>query len=249
MSPLELSVVIPVFNEEKRLGRTLEEAFRYLKARKIHAEILVVDDGSKDGTIELVKKFQRRNSRSLVLRILQQSVNRGKGAAVRAGALAAKGKTILYMDADNATPLPEFDHFRTALQEGVEVLVGSRAVDRKKVRVHQPFHREAMGRVFNLLVQMLATPGLWDTQCGFKAFTRKAARSIFPLQTIERFGFDVELLYIARKQGFKIKEIPVHWYDSPDSRVHVLRDSTRMFLDLWRIRRNDWNGRYSPSRK
>ncbi len=244
MSRPELSVVIPVYNEAARVGKALEGAFAYLKSKKITAEIIVVDDGSKDKTVQVVERYKRLASRNQSLKVLKHPVNRGKGAAVQTGALAAAGKTVLYMDADNATPLEEFEGFRQELKKGTEVLLGSRAVDRKKVKVHQPIHREAMGRIFNLLVQLLATPGLWDTQCGFKAFSQRAAKAIFPLQTIERFGFDVELLYIARKQGFAIKEMPVHWYDSPDSRVSVFRDSARMFTDLLVIRWNDLRGRY-----
>ncbi len=249
MSQPELSVVIPVYNESRRVGKTLEASFRYLKARKIKAEIIVVDDGSRDDTIQVVEKYKRLGTRNQVLKVLKQPMNRGKGAAVRAGALAAKGKTVLYMDADNATPLEEFENFRPEIKKGTEVLLGSRAADRKKVKIHQPLHREAMGRVFNLLVQLIATRGLWDTQCGFKAFSQKAAKTIFPLQTIERFGFDVELMFIARKHGFSIKELPVHWYDSPDSRVSVLKDSTRMFTDLLVIRWNDLKGRYSLGKR
>ena len=245
MNRPELSVVIPVYNEEKRVSRTLQESFRYLKSKKITAEILVVDDGSKDKTVEVVGQFKRQAGRNQRLRVLKHGVNRGKGAAVQTGALAAKGKTVLYMDADNSTPLSEFENFRSALSRGTEVILGSRAVDRKKVKIHQPFYREAMGRIFNLFVQLIATPGLWDTQCGFKAFSRKAAQTIFPLQTIERFGFDVELLYIAHKHGFPIREIPVQWFDSPYSKVNVIRDSTRMFTDLLVIRWNELKGLYS----
>lgn len=248
MNPPELSVVIPVYNEQARVAGTLQASFDYLKAKGYSAEILVVDDGSKDKTLSVVSRFKRQATRKIALRVLPQETNRGKGAAVRAGVLAAKGKVILYMDADNATPLSEFENFRAFLEKGVDVVIGSRAVDRKKVKVHQPFYREAMGRIFNLLVQLIATNGLWDTQCGFKAFRRRAAFSVFPLQTIERFGFDVELLFIARKLGFSILETPVQWIDSPDSRVRVLRDSSRMLADLWVIRWNDWKGRYS-SRK
>ncbi len=245
MDRLELSVVIPVYNEAARVGKTLKESFAYLKSKKIRAEILVVDDGSKDDTVEVVNQLKRLAGRGQVLKVLKHSVNRGKGAAVRTGALASRGMTILFMDADNSTPLSEFENFRPALKGGVEVLIGSRAVDRKKVKVHQPLHREAMGRVFNLMVQLIATPGLWDTQCGFKVFSRRAAQAIFPLQTIERFGFDVELLYIGRKLGFKVREVSVHWFDNPASKVHVFRDSTQMFLDLLIIRWNDLKGLYS----
>jgi dolichyl-phosphate beta-glucosyltransferase len=245
MKPPELSVVIPVYNEEARVPKTLQAALNYLKSMKISAEILIVDDGSKDQTLEVVGAFQRQATDKCELRILKHGVNRGKGAAVRTGALEARGEIVLYMDADNATPLSEFEKLKPAFQKGADVVIGSRAKDRKQVKVHQPFYREAMGRIFNLLVQVIATWGLWDTQCGFKAFSQKAARSIFPLQTIERFGFDVELLFIAKKRDFSILEVSVQWFDDPASKVHVLRDSIRMLLDLFAIRFNDLRGRYS----
>jgi len=244
----ELSVVIPVYNEEARIGKTLAAAFVYLRKKKTRAEILVVDDGSKDKTLETVGKFKKLAKGRLVLKILKHGVNRGKGAAVKTGALAARGDTILYMDADNATALSEFEHFRPALREGADVIVGSRAVDRKAVKVHQPIYREAMGRIFNYLVRLITVSGVKDTQCGFKAFRREAANAIFPLQTIERFGFDVELLYIARKHGFTIDEISVQWFDALGSKVNVLRDSTRMFTDLLLIRWNDMKGLYSSKK-
>jgi dolichyl-phosphate beta-glucosyltransferase len=245
MKPPELSVVIPVYNEAARVQKTLYAALNYLKSMKIPVEILIVDDGSKDQTLQVVDGFKNQATDKCELRILKHEVNRGKGAAVRTGALEANGKIILYMDADNATPLSEFEKFKPAFQKGADVVIGSRAKDRKQVKVHQPFYREAMGRIFNLLVQAIATPGLWDTQCGFKAFSQKAARSIFPLQTIERFGFDVELLYIAKKRNFSIQEVSVQWFDDPASKVKVFRDSARMLLDLFAIRFNDLKGRYS----
>jgi dolichyl-phosphate beta-glucosyltransferase len=244
----ELSIVIPVYNEEARLGKTLEGAFRYLKKERISSEVVVVDDGSKDKTLQVAEKFKKLGTTRQSLRILKHKINRGKGAAVQTGALAAKGQFVLYMDADNSTPLSEFEKFRPAITQGVEVLVGSRAVDRSQVKVHQPFYRELMGRVFNLFVQTLAIPGLWDTQCGFKAFSRKAAREIFPLQTIERFGFDVELLYLAKKKGFKISEISVQWFDSPYSKVDVFQDSFTMLTDLIVIRLNDMKGLYASKK-
>jgi dolichyl-phosphate beta-glucosyltransferase len=240
---LELSVVIPVYNEEKRLGKTLVESLAYLKKSKVSFEILVVDDGSKDGTLELIQSFRRKAGKG-VLNVLKQETNKGKGAAVKRGALEARGDIVLFMDADNATPLNQYERFRPLFAKGFDVVVGSRAVDRSMVKVHQPLYREAMGRFFNLLVQLTATPGLWDTQCGFKAFRRKAAQAVFPLQTIERFGFDVEILFIARKQGWTLVEAPVEWFDAPGSKVHVFRDSLTMFLDLALIRMNEWIGRY-----
>jgi len=240
----ELSVVIPVYNEERRIGVTLSAAAVFLKRRRTPVELVVVDDGSTDKTVDVVNRGFRLFPGHCRTRLIRHPKNRGKGAAVRTGVLAARGNRILYMDADNSTPLSEFVRFEASFRERIDVVVGSRAVDRSQVRVHQPFYREFMGRVFNLMVQALALPGLWDTQCGFKAFTREAARAVFPKQTIERFGFDVELLYVARRLGFRIREVQVSWADSPGSRVRVLRDSARMFLDLLAIRWNDWKGRY-----
>jgi len=240
----DLSVVIPVFNEEKRIPATLKDSLGYLRASRGASEVLVVDDGSRDATLTAVGAFKRLAKGKVSLKVLRHGVNRGKGAAVRTGALAAKGRVVLYMDADNSTRLSEFDRFLPALREGAQVIVGSRALDRSTIQVHQPFHRELMGRVFNLMVQVAAVPGVWDTQCGFKAFTGEAAREVFPFQTIERFGFDPEVLFIARRKGFRLKEVPVRWYDSPQSKVSVFRDPARMALDLWRIRRNAWQGLY-----
>jgi dolichyl-phosphate beta-glucosyltransferase len=248
MSRIELSIVIPVFNEENRVVDTLVQSETYLKSKRIQAEMIVVDDGSSDRTIPVVEDFRKKRKLSKRLRIIRQPINRGKGAAVKAGVMAAQGQVVLYMDADNSTPLSEYEKFRGLLEKGTDVVVGSRAVDRSLVKVHQPFYREAMGRIFNLFVQAVAIPGVQDTQCGFKAFRRTAARAIFPLQTIERFGFDVEVLYIARKKGFQISETPVHWINSPYSKVHVFRDSLEMLTDLIVIRLNDWKGLYySPN--
>jgi dolichyl-phosphate beta-glucosyltransferase len=245
MDRFELSVIIPVYNEEKRVSKTLDGVFAYLKAKHVSAEILVVDDGSRDRTIEVVSRFKRKAGAKQVLRILKHKRNKGKGAAVRTGALASKGKIVLYMDADNATPITEYEKFKPALQKGVDVVVGSRAVDRKQVKVHQPFYREAIGRVGNVLIQILVISGISDTQCGFKAFTQRTAKTIFPLQTIDRFGFDVELLFIAKKHGFSILETSVQWFDDPNTRVNALRDSIRTFSELFLIRWNDLKGRYS----
>jgi dolichyl-phosphate beta-glucosyltransferase len=242
----ELSVIIPVYNEEARLGVTLEDARVYLKKAGIHAEILVVDDGSQDGTVRLAEKFAGRGG--MALRVLRHAVNRGKGAAVRTGALAAKGDVVLYMDADNATPLSEYGKFRPFLKRGVEVVVGSRAVDRSQVKVAQPFYRQALGRAANLLIQFLAVPGIWDTQCGFKAFSRRAAAGIFRLQTLERFGFDFELLFIAHQLGFSMREVPVQWSNAPHSKVR-LSDYAGTLRELLSIRWNHWKGAYGIKKK
>lgn len=245
MKRLELSVVIPVYNEESRVGETLEYSLVYLKKKKIRSEILVVDDGSKDKTLEVVRKFKTKAGGGIAVKILKHEMNRGKGAAVQTGALAAKGETILFMDADNATPLSEFDKFKPLLKEGIEVIVGSRAVNRKEVKIPQPLYRQALGRLANLLIQLMVVPGIWDTQCGFKAFSRNASRRIFPLQTIKRFGFDFELLFLAHKLGFSMREISVQWFNSPNSKVRM-GDYVLTFIELLSIRWNDLKGRYDP---
>lgn len=246
MNRFELSVIIPVYNEEKRVSKTLEGVFKYLKAKRMTAEILVVDDGSRDKTLQVVGKFKRQSTSRRMLKILKHSVNKGKGAAVRTGALAANGKVLIYMDADNATALSEFEKFKPIVKRGVDVVVGSRAIDRKQVKVHQPLYREVIGRVGNIIIQALVVPGISDTQCGFKAFSQKAAKSIFPLQRIDGFGFDVELLFISKKHGFSILETSVEWKDDPNTRVNALRDSIRTFTDLFIIRWNDLKGLYQP---
>lgn len=239
----ELSAVIPVYNEEARIGPTLESALRYLKASRTVAEILVVDDGSTDKTLEVVGRFKGGKAGRTVLRVLKHGKNKGKGAAVKTGALAAKGEVVLFMDADNATPLSEFEKFKPLLKGGVPVVVGSRAVDRSQVKVPQPFYRQALGRLANLVIQVLVVWGIWDTQCGFKAFSRKAALEIFPRQTINRFGFDFELLFLAHKYGFSIKEVSVTWINSPYSKVKM-GDYLHTLIELFSIRWNDLKGLY-----
>jgi dolichyl-phosphate beta-glucosyltransferase len=248
MSRLELSVVIPIYNEEARIEKTLEQSLAYLKSSRIKAEMILVDDGSKDSTIQVVEAFRKKKKAQKLMKILKHPVNRGKGAAVRTGVHEAQGQVVLYMDADNATPLAEFKKLKPGFERGFEVVIGSRAADRSQVKVSQPLYRQAIGRVGNLLVQLLATPGLWDTQCGFKAFSHRAAKAIFPLQTIDDFGFDVELLFIARKKGFQILETSVQWFDAPGSKVNAVRDSLRTLAELFLIRWNSWKGLYSSQK-
>jgi dolichyl-phosphate beta-glucosyltransferase len=240
----ELSVIVPVYNEEKRVSKTLKEVFDYLKRKRITAEVIVVDGGSSDKTLDVVSRFKKIATAKQTLKILKHKGNQGKGAAVKTGALTAQGKIVLYMDADNATPLSEFEKFKPAFQKGADVIVGSRAVDRKQVKVRQPLYRELIGRIGNIIIQLLVVPGISDTQCGFKAFTQRAAKTIFPFQTIERFGFDVELLYIARKHRLSILESSVIWRDDPNTRVNALKDSIRTFGELFIIRWNDLKGLY-----
>jgi dolichyl-phosphate beta-glucosyltransferase len=236
MSRPQLSVVLPAFNEETRLPRYLEQITAYLADRNLNYEIIVVDDGSADATAGVVERLRRSNAR---LRLLRFPENRGKGAAVRAGMLAASGVLRLFADADGATPIAELERLEQAIARGAEVAVASRALRDRSTRVKGTLHRKLMGTAFNLMVQTLAVPGIRDTQCGFKLFTERAAQGTFARQTIDDFGFDVEILYLARKRGFAVAEVPVNWTDIAGSKVHLWRDSLRMFLSVLVIRNND----------
>ncbi|HIE09306.1 MAG TPA: glycosyltransferase family 2 protein [Armatimonadetes bacterium] len=241
MKAPSLSVVIPAYNEEERLPRTLERVISYLGRRGEEFEILVVDDGSTDRTSEVALSF----SQLAPLRVLRNEENRGKGYSVRRGMLAARGSLRLFTDADLSTPIEELPKLeRAILEEGFDVAIASRGLLQSKLVVRQPFWREILGRTFNLYVQALLLPGIWDTQCGFKLFTARAAEGVFRRITLEGFGFDFEALYVAKKLGFKIKEVPVLWLHSPKTKVKVLRDGLRMGVDVLKVKANDLKGIY-----
>ena len=238
---VQLSVVIPAFEEAARIGSTLERVRTYLAARPFESEVLVVVDGGRDGTLGLVRNVARAWP---ALRVLDNGVNRGKGYSVRRGMLAARGRYLLFSDADLSTPIAEVERLVAALDAGADVAIGSRALVDSDVRVRQAWWRQSMGRVFNRFVRLVAVPDLRDTQCGFKCFRRDAAQRIFARQRIARFSFDVELLWIARTLGYRVAELPVTWINHPSSRVHPLSDSCRMLVDLMCLRFNDWRGAY-----
>ncbi len=243
-----LSIVIPAYNEEQRLGATLERLETYFQVPPIPLrEVLVVDDGSTDGTAQLVRMWQERFP---PLRLLPQAQNAGKGWAVRAGMLAAQGELILFMDADSSTDIGELPKLQAAIAAGADIAIGSRDLQQSVIHKHQPFLREMLGRLFNRLVQLLAVPGIHDTQCGFKLFRRDAAVPLFQHQTIRGWTFDVEILFLARQLGFTVAEVPVAWTDAPGSRVDPLRDALHTCVDLLRIRlgRHTWFQRSLPSR-
>ncbi len=238
-----LSLIIPAYNEADRIGNTLEQVFAYLDRQSYEAEIIVVDDGSRDATSEVVRDLQQTATVPLLLETLPQ--NRGKGYAVRIGMLTkASGAVRFFYDADASTPIEEIDRCQPLFDAGADIVIGSRALPDSDIQIRQAWYREWMGRCFNGIERILRVTSLKDTQCGFKGFTAAAAACCFSRQTIDRFSFDAELLFIAEKHGLHIAELPVRWLNSPKSRVNPFTDATRMFLDLVAIRANDLAGRY-----
>ncbi len=236
-----LSVVIPAYNEERRLPGYLGNVLAYLEEQPFAAEVIVVDDGSVDGTAALVERFAAGNA---AVRLVRLPRNRGKGHAVKTGMLEAAGKLRLFADADGATPIKEVERLTRAVEAGADVAVGSRALRDESLVVKTKIHRKFMGTVFNFIVRSLTVKGINDTQCGFKLFTAEAAEAAFTLQRIDDFGFDVEILYLCGKRGFRIAEVPVNWTDIPGTKVKLVRDSLRMLKDVLKIRSNDLLGRY-----
>ena len=235
MTPPALSVVIPAFNEAARLPPTLERVHVYLAGSGMTHEILVVDDGSGDGTASVAEAHGAT--------VIRNEANRGKGHATRRGMLAARGARRLMSDADLSTPIEELPRLMARLDEGYDVAIASRAVAGARIEVRQPAYREGMGRLFNLCVRALAVPGIHDTQCGFKLFTAAAAEASFGPARLDGFSFDVETLFVARRRGLRIAEVPVTWRNDAATRVGAA-SGFRAFLDLARIRLNGWRGRY-----
>lgn len=240
----ELSIVIPAYNEEKRLGRTLTRIRDYFAGHSPGPdgiEIVVVDDGSADGTARVAQECAREMR---VVRLVSNSENRGKGYSVRNGVLAARGRIALFTDADLSSPIEESEKLLEAIAAGNDIAIGSRALDRSLISVRQSRARELAGMIFNAFVRILTGLRFHDTQCGFKAFVRERSRVIFEQQRIERFGFDPEILFLARRHGLRASEVPVRWAHDPATKIHMLRDSVLMFSDLLRIRWNWLLGRY-----
>lgn len=227
-----LSAIVPAYNEEKRLGDTLKIIHDFLKQQHYSSEIIVVDDGSTDKTVEVAE-----NLHIDILNIVKHGRNLGKGAAIKNGIMASRGELMLFTDADNSTPIEEVNKLIVAINEGFDVAIGSRALPDSDIVLHQPWYRETMGRVFNLLVRLLVLTGIKDTQCGFKLFKSDVARIVFKEQQLSGFAFDVEVLLLARKHGYCIKEVPIRWINSPASRVSPYRDALKMFKDIVRLRR------------
>lgn len=228
-----ISIVIPAYNEADRIPKTLERVRQYFDGAGEEYEVIVVDDGSSDGTVAFVESVVAQWPQ---LSVLALKPNRGKGSAVRAGMLRARGEHRAFSDADLSTPIEELPRLRARLVGRCQVAIASRAVAGASIGVHQPGRREMMGRTYNHLVRLLVLPGLFDTQCGFKVFTAEAAVTCFqPLRT-NGFGFDAETLVRARRAGWEIAEVPVRWNHREDSRVSAVRDSGMVLLDLIRLR-------------
>jgi len=228
-----LSVVVPAYNEEERLPRTLQRLREYYDAQDYSYEVLVVSDGSLDRTAELAAEFSKSSPN---FRAICYEKNRGKGYAVRLGILEAQGDLILFCDADLATPQEETEKLLIHMKSGADVAIGSRPLKDSKLERHQPIHREMLGRSFNKAVQMLAISGIQDTQCGFKMFTSGAARAVFRRCKLDGFSFDFESLMIARDLGYRIDEVPIRWAHQEGSKVVLLRDGPRMLRDLVKLR-------------
>jgi len=236
---VHLSLVIPAYNEASRIGATLHLVEPYLAAQSYTSEIIVVDDGSEDDTVELVKSLYPS------VQVIQYQPNRGKGYAVRTGMEAASGAYKVFYDADGSTPIEELEKLWPRFDDGADIVIGSRSLPDSDVQVRQHVIRESMGRIFNRFVKFLMGLKFIDTQCGFKGFTRASADLVFARQTCMRFSFDAEILYIALKHGLRVDETPVCWYNSPDSRVNIIMDSARMIVDLVKVRIADLRGKYA----
>ncbi|MEM8933614.1 MAG: dolichyl-phosphate beta-glucosyltransferase [Acidobacteriota bacterium] len=237
---LALSVVIPAYNERERLGATLDRVFDYLSTTGKAFEIVVVDDGSSDQTHGIATRYADRGVRALRL-----SENCGKGAALRHGVLESEGRQVLLCDADLSTPIEDIEKLTPFLDEA-PIVLGSRAVDGSRITQRQPFYREAMGKIFNRIVQRVAVAGIADTQCGFKLLDGAVARDLFCRVTTAGFAYDVELVWLARRLGHRVVEVGVCWHNSPSSRVHPLRDPLRMLSEIARFR---WHHRALGSRR
>lgn len=240
------SIIVPAYNESARITATLDRVLAFLTATNWIAEVLVVNDGSRDNTAEIIRQYCAKDCRIV---LLENPGNRGKGHSVRHGMLKAKGQLLLFSDADLSAPIEEAEKLFAALAQGNDVAIGSRWLDPGLQVRRQPLHRQLFGRAFNLALRVLLGLHFMDTQCGFKAFTRRAAAAIFPLQKIERWGFDPELLYLARRAKLKVKEVPVKWAHREGGQISPLRDGMRMLVDVLKVRWNAICGRYSASAK
>jgi glycosyltransferase involved in cell wall biosynthesis len=244
MAHPRLSIVIPAYNECMRIEGTLARVLECVDARQWDAEILVVDDGSSDDTVAIVQRWMARHPR---LHLVKNPGNRGKGYSVRNGLLQSAGDIVMFTDADLSAPIEEAERLFSTIDAGADVAIGSRWLDKQKQTVHQPLYRRFFGRCFNWVTRKVIGLPFKDTQCGFKAFRRDAAQTIFRLQTIERWGFDPEILFIARKLKYSIVEVPVTWGHDERSRISYLKDGLKMLEEMAEIRTNSLRGRYDEA--
>lgn len=244
MAHPKLSIVIPAYNEALRIGRALERVLATVEERGWEAEVLVVDDGSTDETTQIVGSWMRRSDR---LHLIQNVSNRGKGYSVRNGLLQAAGDVVMFTDADLSAPMVEAERLFEAIEDGADVAIGSRWLDRERQTIEQPMYRKVFGRCFNWITRRVMGLPFKDTQCGFKAFKRDAAQVIFRLQTIERWGFDPEILFIARKLKYRVVEVPVTWGHDERSRLSYVKDGVKMLEEMAIVRRNSIAGRYDEA--
>ena len=234
-----LSLIIPAFNEENRLPRTLSQVFTFTEKQPFSSEVLIAENGSTDRTYEIAREFVQRRTNARVLRMEQ----RGKGAAVRGGILAARGDYRFICDADLSMPIDEVNKFLPPALTGYDVAIGSRELPGSR-RYDEPSYRHWGGRAINFAIQTLILPGLNDTQCGFKCFRAQAAEDLFARQTLSGWSFDIEILYLARRRGYRIKEVAINWHFGPESKVSAVTDALRMLTDIFRIRLRALLGRY-----
>lgn len=238
MSEITLSLIIPAYNEASRIRHTLDVCSRYLDHQPYASEIIVVDDGSRDRTAEVVQESHPAVS------VIRYDENRGKGHAVKVGMTSAAGAYRLFYDADGSTPISELEKAWPLLENGTDIVIGSRALPESDIAVRQPWYRQSMGRMYNRLLRMLRLTRFPDTQCGFKVMNAASAESVMPLITRDGFGMDCEMLAIAAQQGYRIDQIPVRWLNSEDSRVRVIRDSLDMIREVLIVRWNLNTGKY-----
>ncbi len=240
-SATTLSIIIPAYNESARIGNALRQVLECVHAHGWAAEVVVVNDGSKDNTPEIVQSFAAQDP---IVRMIANPVNRGKGYSVRNGMLHATGDIMMFTDADLSSPMEETERLLAAIRDGADIAIGSRWLDRGRQTKHQPWYRQVFGRCFNAVTRLVMGLPFADTQCGFKAFRRQAAYTIFQLQRIERWGFDPELLFIALKRGYSIREVPVTWGHDERSRLSYLKDGLKMLEELAYVRWNAFTGAY-----
>jgi len=238
----DYSIIIPAYNEAKRLAPTLDKVLSFARAQRWKFEVIVVNDGSRDNTADIVATYSRSNSQ---VRLIENPGNRGKGYAVKNGMLNARGRILLMSDADLSSPIEEASKLFDAIERGADVAIGSRWLDPSTQTVRQPWYRQLFGRVFNMLIRVILGLGQKDTQCGFKAFSRSSAQLLFRMQRIERWGFDPELLFLSHRFHLTVREVAVEWAHDPASKIRPFRDAFNILSDVIQVRRNAWARRYS----